>query len=64
MQLGSVYVKTNQRIMMVDPCPFCKKEGHYVYLELTESMLLICRRCSRAFAVKSNGKRELSYEPS
>jgi len=49
--------------MMVDPCPFCKKEGHYVYLELTESMLLICRRCSRAFAVKSNGKRELFYGP-
>ena len=50
-----------KRTMMVDSCPFCKKEEHYVDLELTESMLLICRRCSRAFEVKSNGKRELFY---
>jgi len=43
-------------------CPFCKEAGFYIKLELTESMLLICRRCSRAFAVKSsNGKRELYF---
>jgi len=46
---------------MADLCPFCKKENQYVKLELTESMLLICSRCSRAFEVKSNGKRELHY---
>ncbi len=37
------------------------KNNQYVKLELTESMLLICSRCSRAFEVKSNGKRELYY---
>ncbi|MEK6944146.1 MAG: hypothetical protein AABW55_01720 [Thermoproteota archaeon] len=43
-------------------CPFCKEVGFDVKLELTESMLLICTRCSRAFAVKSsNGKRELYF---
>ena len=46
---------------MVDFCPFCKKENRYVRLELTESMLLICPGCSRAFEVRSNGKRELYY---
>jgi len=48
---------------MADFCPFCKKEHQYVRLELTESMLLICTRCSRAFAVKTNGERELYYGP-
>jgi len=46
---------------MVNFCPFCKKEHHYSELELTESMLLICTRCSRAFVVKTNGKRKLCY---
>ena len=46
---------------MVNYCPFCKQENLYVNLELTESMLLICTRCSRAFFVKSNGKRELCH---
>lgn len=46
---------------MVDFCPFCKKENHYIKLELTESMLLICPGCSRAFEVKLNRKRELNY---
>ncbi len=42
-------------------CPLCKNEGFDVRLELTESMLLVCKRCSRAFAVSSNGKRVLCY---
>jgi len=41
-------------------CPLCLRDGHYVKLELTESMLLICKRCSQAYEVKSNGKRILS----
>ncbi len=41
-------------------CPICKLQGHYTRLELTESMLLVCKRCSRAYEVKSNGKRMLS----
>jgi hypothetical protein len=47
---------------MVDYCSYCKKDEHYVKLELTESMLLICPRCSRGFAVKSNGYREIYHE--
>ncbi len=46
---------------MVDFCPFCKKENRFVRLELTESMLLVCSGCSRAFEVKSNGERKLYY---
>ncbi len=42
-------------------CPICKLKGHYTKLELTESMLLVCKQCSRAFEVKSNGKRMLFY---
>jgi hypothetical protein len=42
-------------------CPICKLNGHYIKLELTESMLLVCKQCSRAFEVKSNGKRMLFY---
>jgi len=42
-------------------CPLCKKKGEDVRLELTESMLLVCKRCSRAFEVTSNGKRMLCY---
>jgi len=43
-------------------CPICKLKGHYTKLELTESMLLVCKGCSRAYEVKSNGKRTLSYD--
>jgi len=43
-------------------CPLCLHDGHSIRLELTESMLLVCKRCSRAFEVKSNGKRMLSDE--
>ena len=43
-------------------CPLCLQDGHTIKLELTESMLLVCKRCSRAFEVKSNGKRVLSDE--
>ena len=43
-------------------CPLCLHDGHSIRLELTESMLLVCKRCSRAFEVKSNGKRILSDE--
>ena len=43
-------------------CPLCLHDGHSVKLELTESMLLVCKRCSRAYEVKSNGKRTLSYD--
>ena len=43
-------------------CPLCLHEGHSIKLELTESMLLVCKRCSHAFEVKSNGKRILSDE--
>ncbi len=42
-------------------CPICKLNGYYVKLELTESMFLVCKQCSRAFEVKSNGKRMLFY---
>ncbi len=42
-------------------CPICQSEGHSVRLELTESMLLVCSRCARPFAVSSNGKRVLNY---
>ncbi len=42
-------------------CPICKLKGHYTKLELTESMLLVCKRCSRAFEVKFNDKRMLFY---
>jgi ribosome-binding protein aMBF1 (putative translation factor) len=30
-------------------CPLCLHDGHSIKLELTESMLLVCKRCSRAF---------------
>jgi uncharacterized protein YbaR (Trm112 family) len=43
-------------------CPLCLHDGQSIRLELTESMLLVCKRCSRAFEVKSNGKRILSDE--
>jgi len=43
-------------------CPLCLHDGHSIKLELTESMLLVCKRCSRAFEVKSNGTRKLSDE--
>ena len=42
-------------------CPICKLEEHFIKLELTESMLLVCKRCSRAYEVKSNDKRMLFY---
>ena len=42
-------------------CPICKLKGHYTKLQLTESMLLVCKRCSRAFEVKFNDKRMLFY---
>jgi len=47
---------------MTNFCPICIKENHHVDLELTESMLLICTRCSHAFAVRSNGHREIYQE--
>ena len=43
-------------------CPLCLHDGHSIKLELTESMFLVCKRCSRAYEVKSNGKRILSDE--
>ncbi len=43
-------------------CPLCQGQGYSVRLELTESMLLVCKRCSRAFKVSSNGKRTLQYQ--
>lgn len=43
-------------------CPLCLRNGHSVRLELTESMLLVCKMCSRAYVVKSNGKRQISDE--
>ncbi len=45
-------------------CPLCLHDGHSIKLELTESMFLVCKRCSCAFEVKSNGKRMLSYDVS
>jgi hypothetical protein len=43
-------------------CPLCLRNGYSVRLELTESMLLVCKMCSRAYVVKSNGKRQISDE--
>ena len=43
-------------------CPICKLKGHYTKLELTESMLLVCKQCSRAYEVKFNDKRMLFYD--
>ena len=40
-------------------CPTCKLKNHYTKLELTESMLLVCKRCSRAYEVRFNDKRIL-----
>ncbi len=38
-------------------CPSClHDDGHYVKLEPTESMLLMCKRRSRAYEAKPNGK--------
>ncbi len=42
-------------------CPICKLKRHYIKLKLTESMLLVCKRCSRAYEVKSHDKRMLFY---
>jgi len=44
-------------------CPYCKKEGHFIKLELTESMLLLCKRCSRVFVSKEYGKEKLYFGP-
>ncbi len=41
-------------------CPLCLSDGHSIKLELTESMLLVCKRCSHAFEVKQNENRMLS----
>ena len=40
-------------------CPICKLKNHYAKLELTESMLLVCKRCSRVYEVRFNDKRML-----
>jgi|GEM_PF-6420529 len=43
-------------------CPICRLKNHYIKLELTESMLLVCKRCSRAYEVRFNDKRMLFYD--
>jgi hypothetical protein len=43
-------------------CPLCLRNGYAVRFELTESMLLVCKMCSRAYVVKYNGKRQISDE--
>jgi hypothetical protein len=43
-------------------CSTCKVKNHYTKLELTESMLLACKRCSRAYEVRFNDKRMLFYD--
>ena len=43
-------------------CPIYKLKNHYTKLELTESMLLVCKRCSRAYEVRFNDKRMLFYD--
>ena len=44
---------------MTDSCPLCRKENFESKLELTESMILICPKCSHGFAVASNGHRKI-----
>ena len=43
-------------------CPICRLKNHYIKLELTESMLLVCKRCSRVYEVRFNDKRMLFYD--
>jgi uncharacterized protein YbaR (Trm112 family) len=44
-------------------CPYCKKDGIIVKLELCESMMILCRRCSRLFVSKEYGKEKLYFGP-
>jgi hypothetical protein len=65
--IKNVYAITTEiLVLMFDAddsnlCPICKIKGHYTKLELTESMLLVCKKCSRAYEVKFNDKRMLFY---
>ncbi len=49
--------------MKVLTCPYCKKDNRQIKLELTESMLLLCPRCSRLFVSKEYGKQKLYFGP-
>ena len=44
-------------------CTYCEKENCQIKLELTESMLLLCPRCSRLFVSKEYEKPKLYFGP-
>ncbi len=42
-------------------CPLCLPDGQSIRIELTESMLLVFKLCSRSFEEKYNVKRIIQF---